>query len=413
MRFSIPWQRSPNGAATPAAVAPTAESDQRRQDRGATDERRRQERADREAMRQQVAARRRQVAGELATAALAWGLNAWLEGAMWFCLFGGLVVLYIGSYADLAATFGAFGYDAHISWLMPLGIDLPVTASVLAGMLAGRWKSGWWVRVRLGLLTAVMAPLTLIGNALRGVIDSTGHFASTFHVQLWMDLLAFAVPGLGVVLIGYVASMMQGERAELTRRRLEAEVDAASGAFGGEREMPSAHGQASRALTVSARPTKRASRRSRKSTRAPLIDTIPVSTQPETLSALIPEPVSADVSAAQPERPVDAMSAQVVAQWEEVARNDERSEERRSPSEAASAHPDERAQQAIAVVRERWAERRAPTGADVGDRLGLSPQSGRRYLADALKALKASGERPPRTLERSPKKAAAAVAENA
>jgi hypothetical protein len=39
-----------------------------------------------------------------------------------------------------------------------------------------------------------------------------------------MDLAAFAVPGLGVVLIGWVASMMQGERAELTRRRLEAEV---------------------------------------------------------------------------------------------------------------------------------------------------------------------------------------------
>ena len=47
----------------------------------------------------------------------------------------GLVVLYIGSYADLTATFAAFGYDGHISWLMPLGIDLPVTASVLAQML--------------------------------------------------------------------------------------------------------------------------------------------------------------------------------------------------------------------------------------------------------------------------------------
>jgi hypothetical protein len=173
--------------------------------------------------RREDAARRRQVAGELAASALAWGLNGWLEGAMWFCLFGGLVVLYIGSYADLAATFAAFGYDRHISWLLPLGIDLPVTASVLAQMLAGRWKCGWSVHARLGLLTAVTAPLTLTGNALRGAIDANGHFA--FHVDLWMDLVAFAVPGLGVVLIGYVASMMQGERAELMKRRLEAEAD--------------------------------------------------------------------------------------------------------------------------------------------------------------------------------------------
>ncbi len=194
----------------------------RAQERAEREARRTQERAEEAARRQEAAARRRQVAGELATAALAWGLNAWLEGAMWVCLFGGLVVLYIGSYADLMATFAAFGYDGHISWLMPLGIDLPVTASVLAQMLAGRWKCHWWVRVRLGLLTAVTAPLTLTGNALRGAIDGQGHF--TFQVQLWMDLAAFAVPGLGVVLIGYVASMMQGERAELQRRRLEAEA---------------------------------------------------------------------------------------------------------------------------------------------------------------------------------------------
>ncbi len=183
---------------------------------------RHQERAERDTRRREAAAQRRQVAGQLASAALSWGLNAWLEGGMWLCLFGGLVVLYIGSYTDLAATFAAFGYDGHISWLMPLGIDLPVTASVLAQMLAGRWKCNWWVRVRLSLLTAVIAPLTLTGNALRGAIDNHGRF--TFHVDLWMDLVAFAVPGLGVVLIGYVASMMQGERAELTKRRLEAEV---------------------------------------------------------------------------------------------------------------------------------------------------------------------------------------------
>jgi hypothetical protein len=192
------------------------------QARAEREERRAKERAAEASRRQDAAARRRQVAGELAAAALAWGPNAWLEGAMWLCLFGGLVVLYIGSYSDLMATFAAFGYDGHISWLMPLGIDLPVTASVLAQMLAGRWKCHWWVRVRLGLLTAVTAPLTLTGNALRGAIDAHGHF--TFTVQLWMDLAAFAVPGLGVVLIGYVASMMQGERAELQRRRLEAEA---------------------------------------------------------------------------------------------------------------------------------------------------------------------------------------------
>jgi hypothetical protein len=181
-----------------------------------------QERAAREARRSQAADRRRQVAGELARSALAWSLNAWLEGSMWLCMVLGLAVDYIGSYADLEATFTAFGYDSRVSWIMPLGVDLPATASVLGQLLAGRWRCGWWVRVRLGLLTLCTAPLTLVGNALRGAIDPGGHFA--FHVELWMDLLAFAVPGLGVVVIGYVASMMQAERAELQRRRLEAEA---------------------------------------------------------------------------------------------------------------------------------------------------------------------------------------------
>lgn len=192
--------------------------------------------AAREARREQAAVRRRQVAGQLAAAALSWGLTVWLEGAMWLCLAGGLAVDYIGSYADLAATFGAFGYDGWVRWIMPLGIDLPVTASVLGQLLAGRWRCGWWVRVRLGVLTATTAPLTLAGNALRGAIDGSGHF--TFQVQLWMDLAAFAVPGLGVVLIGWVAAMMQGERAELTRRRLEGEAEAA--AAGGADPAPKA-----------------------------------------------------------------------------------------------------------------------------------------------------------------------------
>ena len=230
----MPWRR--RGTAAPEAETAKA------RERGARQQQRRLD----QARRREAAARRRQVAGRLASAALSWSLNAWLEGAMWLCLFGGLVVLYIGSYFDLVATFAAFGYDGHISWLMPLGIDLPVTASVLAQMLAGRWSCNWWVRVRLGVLTAVTAPLTLTGNALRGAIDVHGHF--TFQVLLWMDLLAFAVPGLGVVLIGYVASMMQGERAGLTKRRLEAEADATARATldddvseplaGGERPAP-------------------------------------------------------------------------------------------------------------------------------------------------------------------------------
>jgi hypothetical protein len=200
----------------PASAAQESESARRR----------REERTAREARGRQAASRRRQVAGQLAAVALSWGFNVWLEGAMWFCLAGGLAVDYIGSYADLAATFGAFGYDGLVRWIMPLGIDLPVTASVLGQLLAGRWRCGWWVRLRLGLLTAATAPLTLVGNALRGAIDGSGHF--TFHVQLWMYLAAFAVPGLGVVLIGWVASMMQGERAELTRRRLEGEAECAA-----------------------------------------------------------------------------------------------------------------------------------------------------------------------------------------
>jgi hypothetical protein len=197
----------------------------RAHERTAAADRKWQEHTARQERRERAVARRRQVAGQLAAAALSWSWNARLEGAMWFCLAAGLAVDYIGSYADLAATFGAFGYNGWVAWIMPLGIDLPVTASVLGQLLAGRWKCGRWVRIQLGILTVVTAPLTLVGNALRGVIDANGHFVPSFHVTLWMDLAAFAVPGLGVVLIGWIASMMQGERAELTRRQLEAEAE--------------------------------------------------------------------------------------------------------------------------------------------------------------------------------------------
>ena len=99
-----------------------------------------------EAQRREAAARRRRVAGQLAASALGWGLGAWIEGSMWVCLGAGLAVNYVGSYADLASTFGAFGYDGWVRWIMPLGIDLPVTASVLGQLLAGRWKCRWWSR---------------------------------------------------------------------------------------------------------------------------------------------------------------------------------------------------------------------------------------------------------------------------
>lgn len=200
-----------------------AEEAQRRRE---ADDRRRQEQTIEAQRRREAADRRRRVAGELARAALGWSLNVWLEGSMWVCMILGLAVDYIGSYADLAATFGAFGYDGLVRWIMPLGIDLPATASVLGQLLAGRWKCGRWVHIRLGLLTLCTAPLTLVGNALRGAINAQGHF--TFEVPLWQDLAAFAVPGLGVVVIGYVASMMQGERADLLRRQYEAELEASA-----------------------------------------------------------------------------------------------------------------------------------------------------------------------------------------
>lgn len=181
-----------------------------------------EDQAAREERRREVAARRREVAGQLAAAAMSWSWNAWVGACMWVCLLIGLAVNYIGSYADLAATFGAFGYGDPIRWIMPLGVDAPATASVLGQLQAARWSSPWHVRLRLGVLTLVTAPLTLVGNALRGEIDGTGHFR--FNVQPWQDLFAFAVPGLGVVVIGYIAAMMQGERAELHRRRLESEA---------------------------------------------------------------------------------------------------------------------------------------------------------------------------------------------
>jgi hypothetical protein len=221
----FPRRPAPDPAAeAEKARARTVEAERRREESARNADRAQQE----QERRRVAAAQRRQVAGEAARAALSWGANAWLEGSMWLCMAMGLLVDYIASYADLIATAEAFGYPWPVSWIMPLSIDLPATASVLGQLLAGRWKSSPWVRVRLGLLTLGTAPLTFVGNALRAKIitDSFGHHHFTFDPGNWA-LLAFAVPGIGVVALGYIASMMQGEKARLHGDDLAARTAAA------------------------------------------------------------------------------------------------------------------------------------------------------------------------------------------
>jgi hypothetical protein len=345
-----------------------------------SDRRRREERTAREARGRRAASRRRQVAGQLASVALSWGFNVWLEGAMWSCLAGGLAVDYIGSYADLAATFGAFGYDGLVRWIMPLGIDLPVTASVLGQLLAGRWRCGWWVRFRLGLLTAVTAPLTLAGNALRGAIDSSGHF--TFHVELWMDLAAFAVPGLGVVLIGWVASMMQGERAELTRRRLEGEAESAAGSA-----EPSTDGGQSPEVAADAEPVTARTRDGRGADRR--LATLPVEERPSAgqdgghvmAGNAVTRPMDDHRDDRTDDRvAVTKVTARATGTGPRAGRDDDRSAAMEMTAEEARAA-------AVRLVRQARRSGRQVTAADVQRVTGRQARQSRRLLAQAMTAL--------------------------
>ncbi len=241
MNLTLPrLRRQPTDPAVEAerTRARTAEVERRREQ----DVRDAAERQQSQARRLAANEQRLQAAGAAARAALAWGANAWLETSMWLCLVLGLQVDYIASYSDLIATAEAFGYPSPISWIMPLSIDLPATSSVLGQIMAARWKSPWYVRVCLGILTLTTAPLTLVGNALRARIviapDARPHF--TFDPANW-SLVAFAVPGAGVVLLGFIGSLMQAEKAGLHARqekaRLAAEAAEAADAEARRREV--------------------------------------------------------------------------------------------------------------------------------------------------------------------------------
>src|ERR1044071_3856378 len=151
-------------------------------------------------------------AAKAAAAALRWPLNLWLEGGLWFCLGVSLGVSYVVSYTSLAAVAGAIGYGAWERWVVPLAVDVPLAASVLGQLLAARWRSPWWVKVLLGLLSFATAPATLAGNALNGaVVNGAFDFA---RVDV-LHLVAFGLPGGAVVLVPLGAAISLGQRASL------------------------------------------------------------------------------------------------------------------------------------------------------------------------------------------------------
>lgn len=150
-----------------------------------------------------------------AIAALRWPLNLWLETALWLCLTTSLAVAYSVSYTSLAAVAGALGFGAWERWLVPLAIDVPLAASVLGQLLAARWRSPWWVKALLLLLSLATAPLTLAGNALNGAVR--GDALDLSHVDT-LHLVAFAIPGACVVMVAVITSTMLGQRATLTQQ---------------------------------------------------------------------------------------------------------------------------------------------------------------------------------------------------
>ena len=151
----------------------------------------------------------------VAIAALRWPLNLWLETALWLCLATSLGVAYSVSFTSLAAVAGALGFGVWERWLVPLAIDVPLAASVLGQLLAARWRSPWWVKALLLLLSLATAPLTLAGNALHGAVR--GDALDVRNVDL-LHLIAFAIPGACVVMVAVITSTMLGQRATLTQQ---------------------------------------------------------------------------------------------------------------------------------------------------------------------------------------------------
>ena len=150
-----------------------------------------------------------------AIAALRWPLNLWLESGVWICLSISLAVAYSVSYTSLAAVAGALGYGAWERYVVPLAIDVPLAASVLGQLLAARWRSPWWVKALLLLLSLATAPLTLAGNALHGAVAAGALDLSRVDV---LHLVAFAIPGACVVMVAVITSTMLGQRAALTQQ---------------------------------------------------------------------------------------------------------------------------------------------------------------------------------------------------
>ncbi len=150
-----------------------------------------------------------------AIAALRWPLNLWLESGMWICLTIALAVAYSVSYTSLAAVAGALGYGAWERYVVPLAIDVPLAASVLGQLLAARWRSPWWVKALLLLLSLATAPLTLAGNALHGAVVSGVLDLGRVDV---LHLIAFAIPGACVVMVAVITSTMLGQRAALAQQ---------------------------------------------------------------------------------------------------------------------------------------------------------------------------------------------------
>ena len=138
-----------------------------------------------------------------------------MEAGVWIALGVAFAATYVVSYTSLADVAGALGFGAWQRWVVPLCIDPPLFASVLAQLLAARWESARGVKALLLALSVATAPLTLAGNALRGAITD-GHIDLS---HLAGDrLVAFSVPGLCVVLVGIVGTTLLAERVALSKR---------------------------------------------------------------------------------------------------------------------------------------------------------------------------------------------------
>jgi hypothetical protein len=173
---------------------------------------------------------RRQSTGDRARwarRALDWPLINYLEAAVWLGVAVTLGVSYYGSYDNLVVVLMAVGYAAGPAHVVPVGLDAPLSVSVIGQFLLARWKSSPLRRWRLFAVTLITAPLSLAGNALRGavVVDAQGQgrldltLLDLHRPEVWIRLIAAMVPSIGVILAVAVTELVLREHARLEELR--------------------------------------------------------------------------------------------------------------------------------------------------------------------------------------------------